>query len=183
MFNVVFPAHFIIHVNSKKFNVRYRCNLLNKLSTMPWRRMDDPRFLDLGTSWRWVVSFTPRLLYPQWKSPQYPLHRRLCGPQSRSGWHGEVKSLAPTRIRTLTPWSSSPLPAAILTELSWLSLKHSFLWICLVSILQYGYNFLQTDLHTETQPTSKTQRESQLQTADNIQGNLYIMIQNHVTDL
>jgi hypothetical protein len=28
-----------------------------------------PSILDLDTSWRWVVSFTPRLLYPQGKSP------------------------------------------------------------------------------------------------------------------
>jgi hypothetical protein len=32
-----------------------------------------PRILDLGTRWRWVVSFTPRLLYPQGKSPWFPL--------------------------------------------------------------------------------------------------------------
>jgi hypothetical protein len=25
----------------------------------------DPHVLDLGTSWRWVVSFKPRLLYPR----------------------------------------------------------------------------------------------------------------------
>jgi hypothetical protein len=30
----------------------------------------DPRILDLGTRWRWVVSFTPRPLYPQGKSPE-----------------------------------------------------------------------------------------------------------------
>jgi len=30
-------------------------------------------FFDLGTRWRWVVSFTPRQLYPQGKSPWYPL--------------------------------------------------------------------------------------------------------------
>jgi hypothetical protein len=35
---------------------------------------------DLGTGWRWVVSFT---LYPQ-----YPLARRLRGPHSRSGRYG-----------------------------------------------------------------------------------------------
>jgi hypothetical protein len=35
-----------------------------------------PNFLDLGTSWRWVVHFTPRPLYPR-----YPLDRRLGGPQ------------------------------------------------------------------------------------------------------
>jgi hypothetical protein len=29
----------------------------------------DPRSLDLGTSWRWVDSFTPRPLYPRRKGP------------------------------------------------------------------------------------------------------------------
>jgi hypothetical protein len=28
-----------------------------------------PRILDLGTRWRWVVSFTPRPLYPQGNRP------------------------------------------------------------------------------------------------------------------
>jgi hypothetical protein len=32
-----------------------------------------PRILDLGTRWRWVVSFTPQPLYPQGKSLRYPL--------------------------------------------------------------------------------------------------------------
>jgi hypothetical protein len=41
-----------------------------------------PRILDLGTRWRWVVSFTPRPLYSQWKSPRYPLGRRLGGPSA-----------------------------------------------------------------------------------------------------
>jgi hypothetical protein len=36
-----------------------------------------------------VVSFTPRPLYPQEKSPWYPLDRRLGGPQSRSGSGGD----------------------------------------------------------------------------------------------
>jgi hypothetical protein len=39
-----------------------------------------PRFLYVGTSWRWVVSFTP---LPHYKR-LYPLDRRLGGPQSRS---------------------------------------------------------------------------------------------------
>jgi hypothetical protein len=42
----------------------------------------DPHFLRLSTSWRRVVNFTPRPLYPQGKSPRYPLDRRLGGPQS-----------------------------------------------------------------------------------------------------
>jgi hypothetical protein len=36
-----------------------------------------PRILHLGTRWRRVVSFTPRLLYLQGKSPWYPLETRL----------------------------------------------------------------------------------------------------------
>jgi hypothetical protein len=61
-----------------------------------WRsRGIDPRILDLGTRWKWVVSFTPRLLYFQGKSPWYPLDRRLGEPQSRSGRGGEEKSSQP----------------------------------------------------------------------------------------
>jgi hypothetical protein len=42
-----------------------------------------------------VISFTPRTLYPQGKSPWYPLDRRLGGPQSRSGRGGEDKNSQP----------------------------------------------------------------------------------------
>jgi hypothetical protein len=42
--------------------------VLKKLSSTPWRRMGEwihrSRFLDLGTSWRWLASFTPLSLYP-----------------------------------------------------------------------------------------------------------------------
>jgi hypothetical protein len=62
---------------------------------MPWRRMGDWRYsstvLDLSTRWRWVVSFTPQLLYPLGKSPWYPSDRRVGDPQSRSGCCGEEK--------------------------------------------------------------------------------------------
>jgi hypothetical protein len=54
-----------------------------------------PHILDLGTRCRWVISFTPRPLYPQGKSPWYPLDRRLGGPQSRSGRGGEEKNSHP----------------------------------------------------------------------------------------
>jgi hypothetical protein len=41
----------------------------------------DRHFLDLSTSWRLVVSFTPLpAALPPGKSPQYPLDRRLGGP-------------------------------------------------------------------------------------------------------
>jgi hypothetical protein len=42
-----------------------------------------------------VVSFTPRPLYPQGKSPWYPLDRKLGEPQSRSGRGGEEKNSQP----------------------------------------------------------------------------------------
>jgi hypothetical protein len=68
----------------------------------------DQRLFDLGTSWRWVVSFTSRLLYPRVRSPSYRLDRKLGGPQRRSERHREVKILTTTGTRTPTPWSSSP---------------------------------------------------------------------------
>jgi hypothetical protein len=46
-----------------------------------------------------VVSFTPRPLYSQGKSPWYPLDRRPGGPQSRSGRGGEEKS-TPLKFQT-----------------------------------------------------------------------------------
>jgi hypothetical protein len=59
-------------------------------------------FFDLGTRWSAVVSFTPRLLYPQGESPWYSLCRRLGGLQNLSGRGGEEKKiLASTGTRTL----------------------------------------------------------------------------------
>jgi hypothetical protein len=40
-----------------------------------------------------VVTFTPWSLYYQGKSPQYPLDRRLGGPQNRSECSDEEKKL------------------------------------------------------------------------------------------
>jgi hypothetical protein len=44
---------------------------------MPWRRVGEWRYsstyLDLGTRWRWVISFTSLPLYPRGKSCRYPL--------------------------------------------------------------------------------------------------------------
>jgi len=40
-----------------------------------------------------VVSFKRRLVYLRGKSPQYPLARRLVGPQNWSGHGGEEKKI------------------------------------------------------------------------------------------
>jgi hypothetical protein len=57
----------------------------------------DLHFLDLVTSWRWVVSFMLLLLYPQ-----YPLDRRLGGPQSLCGRCGDQKIVDLTKTQTPT---------------------------------------------------------------------------------
>jgi hypothetical protein len=54
-----------------------------------------PIIFDLGARRRLVVSFTLRPLYPQGKSPRYPLDRRLGGLQSRSGRCSEEKNSQP----------------------------------------------------------------------------------------
>jgi hypothetical protein len=68
-----------------------------------------PRILDLGSRWRWVVSFTPRPLYSQGKSSRYPLDRKLNGPQS---WSGKVvKRQSTTSFGTRTPGHPARSPA------------------------------------------------------------------------
>jgi hypothetical protein len=46
--------------------------------------------LNLVTRRKLVVNFTPQPFYPGGKRSQYPLDRRLIGPQSRSGHGGEA---------------------------------------------------------------------------------------------
>jgi hypothetical protein len=67
-----------------------------------------------------MVSFTPRLLYPQRKSPWYPLDRRLGRPQSRSGRGGEEKKSQPPQ--GLEPPTIQPVAQRYTTELSRLNL-------------------------------------------------------------
>jgi hypothetical protein len=66
-------------------------------SSPPLRRMEDhehtpppPRFVILGTTWIWVVSFTVRLTL---LSAKEPLNRGLCVPQ-RSSSSGSVQNKA-----------------------------------------------------------------------------------------
>jgi hypothetical protein len=50
--------------------------------------------LDLGTRWRWVVSFTPRQLYPRGKSPP---------PVPIGDWVGSTAGLDTVEYRNLLP--------------------------------------------------------------------------------
>jgi hypothetical protein len=81
-------------------------------------------FVDLGTKWRWVVTFTPRPLYPQRNSPWYPLDRSLGGPQSRSGCGGEEKISQP--LLGVVPPIIKPVTQRYTTELSRLLLVKQF---------------------------------------------------------
>jgi hypothetical protein len=73
-------------------------------------------FFHLSTRWRWVVSFTPWPLYPQGRSPRYPLDRRLVGPQSWSGGGGEEKNSQ--LLPGLEPPVVQPVAQLCITELS-----------------------------------------------------------------
>jgi hypothetical protein len=78
-----------------------------------------PCILDLCTRWRWVVSFTPRRLYPQGKRPWYPLDRRLGGPQTRSERGCKEINSPPTGTRACSPalyhWAIPALCPTVIT--------------------------------------------------------------------
>jgi hypothetical protein len=75
----------------------------------PWRHMGrGGGYIDLGSSWRWVVGFTPLLPYSKWNSSRNPFDTRLGGSQGRSGGNGETKILDSTGTRNPTIESSSP---------------------------------------------------------------------------
>jgi hypothetical protein len=77
-----------------------------------------PRIIDLGTRWRWVVTFTPQPLYPQGNSHWYKLDRRLGGTQSRYGRGGGERNSQP--LPGLEPLIIHPVAQRYTAELSWL---------------------------------------------------------------
>jgi hypothetical protein len=68
-----------------------------------------------------MVIFTLRPLYPQGKSPWYPLDRRLGGPQSQSGRGGEEKNSQP--LLGLEPPIIQPVAQRCTTELTRLQIS------------------------------------------------------------
>jgi len=54
-----------------------------------------PRLINIGTTWRWQVTFMPRPFYFQGICPRYPFGRKLCGSQSRYGHCSEEKNTRP----------------------------------------------------------------------------------------
>jgi len=83
-----------------------------------------PRNFNLCFRWRWVVSFTPSLLYLKGKGPPYPVNRRLDVPQSPSE-HSEEESLAVAGNWTMIPQMLSLLPSQYVI----MALLHTVLYI------------------------------------------------------
>jgi hypothetical protein len=76
-----------------------------------------------------VVSFTPRQLYPQGRSPWYPSDRRLGVPQSRSGRGGKEKNSQP--LSGLEPPIIHPVAKSYITELP----RHIIIIIIIIIVL------------------------------------------------
>jgi hypothetical protein len=76
---------------------------------MPWRHMGEwgysSTFLHLGTSWRWVVSFTPLPFYPRGWTPSTHQIRGWVGP--RVG----LDAVEKRKILSLPGLESGPFPA------------------------------------------------------------------------
>jgi hypothetical protein len=117
MWGIKLSSHGCVRRNFKQRGYSY-INVKLSLSLTNWALRHegvwgswciDPLFLDLDTSWRWLVSFTPLPLYSRGKSLRYPLDRRLGGPQSRSGRSGEEKILHPTKTRNSDPSVVQPV--------------------------------------------------------------------------
>jgi len=81
-----------------------------------------PCILNLGTRWRWVVSSTPRLLYPRRKSLRFPLDRSLGGPQSQFGRGGEKEIFRPSQESN--PCRPAHSLVSVLSEISRLSYEN-----------------------------------------------------------
>jgi hypothetical protein len=63
-----------------------------------------PRIVSLGTRWRWLVSFTPRTLYPQGRASSTHWIGGWAG--TRAGLEAVVRRKIPSRDSN--HWSSSP---------------------------------------------------------------------------
>jgi hypothetical protein len=90
--------------------------MLNELSSTPWTRMEKWRYSSTTVTSsldgaEWSASRPCRFTLRE-KSPQYPLHRRLGGPQSRSARYGEERREEKRRDETrreVTPTEPSQL--------------------------------------------------------------------------
>jgi hypothetical protein len=66
----------------------------NQVSAMPWKVMGELKYsstlLYLYFRLMWVVSFSPRMLYPEEKHLCNPVAMRLCGPHNYTHTHAST---------------------------------------------------------------------------------------------
>jgi hypothetical protein len=68
-----------------------------------------PRFLHIGTNWKWVVRFIPPAAFARCKDHPKPSEMCLGGLQNFPRWSGKDKILDYTGTRTPTPMSFNPI--------------------------------------------------------------------------
>jgi hypothetical protein len=101
------------------------------------------RILDLGNSWRWVVSLTPRLLYPLGKEPPMPIGKE-------SGWAPEAVSTTWRRERSFPYRDSNSNPSVVQPVAS----RYTEcaitvpLYVVVVTKMNYNCVLYNSDLHT-----------------------------------
>jgi hypothetical protein len=95
-----------------------------------WKLKYSSTILDLGTRWRWVISFTPLPLYPWGKKlPEAIRQEAGLAPHGR---YGEEKNLVPagnwTPVRRYTDWA---IPALVTIAMPVENSAESLLLCCL----------------------------------------------------
>jgi hypothetical protein len=71
---------FIFHITRICiFSLCTSCLTMYHIMKAYWGEGIVPRTLNLGTTWRWLISLTSRPLYPRSNCHKYPLDRRLGG--------------------------------------------------------------------------------------------------------
>jgi len=76
-----------------------------------------PCVLDLGTRWRWVVSFTPRPLYPKGRNPDTHWTGGWVGPIAGTDAEAKRKKSHLGPCRGLSPGRPASNSVSIMTEL------------------------------------------------------------------
>jgi hypothetical protein len=99
-----------------------------------------------------MLSFKPQPHYPQSNRPQYPLDRRLDGPQSRSGRGGQEKKIPSLSLSGIEPRSSNPWPR-LYTDLVADHCLYKFKYIktqtLIVNASFLNYNYYLLEFHYE----------------------------------
>jgi hypothetical protein len=113
--HVPYPLYRTTYMLICKVKLSLRFNLAPRHEGVLGNEHIAPRILNIGTGWRWVVSFTSQSLYPQGNSPWYPLYKSLGGAQSRSWRGGEEKNSQP--LLRLEPPIIQPVARRCTTEL------------------------------------------------------------------